>query len=218
MSLTEMQEETLSFLKELSKSCSHGSIHGNDCLSKIYTNVISMLGCRGYTNIIAKCATVDDILNNVKNCEAIVVGTGAKLKKDVHIFFYRENKVGIKFLRTILEKQKNTIVCVVSIEGPTTFTKRDARDNQQRVQFATFKQLFNNISTHTMIPPHRLLSKEEQQSVREKYSIHSDSQWPKLLEKDPVSIFYHFQKGDLIEIQRKGIGGQEATMYYRMVT
>lgn len=212
-----MQEETLTFLKELSKSCSHGSIHGNDCLNQIYTNVLSMLSCRGYAHSVSTCETVDDVLGKMKKNEAIVVGTGLPPKHDVHIFFCLEFKVGIKFSRSIIEKLNDKAACIISIEGPTTFTKKDARENQHNVQFMTFKQLFNDISKHRLFRPHRALNDTEKKEVMTKYNIQNDSQFPQLLQKDPAVVFHHFQKGDVIEIVRRGVGGQEQTLYYRIV-
>lgn len=211
-----MEEDTLNFLKELSKSCSYGSIHGNDCLIKVYKTVLSMLECRGYQTINTNCSTVHDIFKHMKNDQPIVTGKNSPLKQDANVYFYIENKIGIKYLRTIMDKHQDTITCIISIEGPTTFTKRDARD-QQNIQFPTYRQLFNDISKHQMIPQHRLLNEHEKSIVKDKFNIQNDSQWPRLLQKDPVSMFYHFQKGDVIEIFRKGIGGQESSLYYRIV-
>lgn len=215
-----MQEDTLDFLKELSKSCSHGSIHGNDCLNKIHTNVISMLSCRGYTQTVSNCETVDDLFAKMKAGEAILVGKGQDQKRDTYIFFCIEYKVGIKFLRSIVEKLSkvaNACACIVSIDGPTTFTKKDARDNQYDTQFMTFKQLFNDISKHHLFRNHRALNDAEKREVMANYNIQHDSQLPQLLQKDPAVIFYHFRKGDVIEITRNGGGGQEGTFYYRIV-
>jgi DNA-directed RNA polymerase subunit H (RpoH/RPB5) len=213
-----MEEVTVNFLKELSKSCSFGSIHGNDCVSRIYRNIVTMLECRGYANVISKCNTVPDIFDHMKRNESVVIGQGCEFKDDVHIFFYLENKIGIKHLRAILEDaDANAIICILSVDGPTTFTKKDARDHMRIIQFPTFKQLFNDLSSHHMIPSHRLLSNTEKDNMKIKYNIQNDAQLPFLLQKDPVAVFYDLRKGDVVEIKRKGFGGQEGTLYYRVV-
>lgn len=147
-----------------------------------------MLECRGYEHVVSKCTTVSDILGYMKRDESIVIGRGCNHKDDIHIFFHLENKIGIKYMRSILEKfnDEQCIICRMSIEGPTTFTRKDARDYDNIVQFPTFKELFNDLSKHNMVPFHRLLTKSEKEELGTKYSIKNDSQWPQLMQKDPV--------------------------------
>tara|TARA_B100000787_G_scaffold170035_1_gene163560 strand:+ start:1919 stop:2401 length:483 start_codon:yes stop_codon:yes gene_type:complete len=159
---------------------------------------------------------VDDVLEKMKKGQVIVTGTSLRGKGDVQVFFCLDGKVGIKFSRTIVEKLKDQAACIISLEGPTTFTKKDARDHQN-IQFMTFKQLFNDISKHHLFRPHRALNDAEKEEVMARYNIQDESQWPKLLQKDPAVVFHHFQKGEVIEIARRGVGGQEGTLYYRVV-
>ena len=49
------------------------------------------------------------------------------------------------------------------------------------------KQLAFNILNHALVPPHRILSEEEERAMRKKYNITNDSELPELSRFDPVA-------------------------------
>ena len=200
-------------------ACTYGHMSGEMTLMKVYENTVQMLFDRGYASVSQRCNYVSDLLECISKDLPVAIATNCADKEDICIFYHIENKIGIKNLRTLLdsEKLKDKIVCVVSIDGPTTFTKKDVMQIDQEVQFLTFKNMFVNISKHSMVPQHRKLSKEEAAQVKTKFNIQSADQWPRILMKDPIRVYYDFRKGDIIECQRRGMGTQEVSMFYRMV-
>lgn len=56
-----------------------------------------------------------------------------------------------------------------------------------------------NLTKHELVPLHRKLDKEEAKEFIEKYG----SSIPKLLRTDPVSRYYNFVIGDIVEVKRK---------------
>ena len=183
-------------LTSVSMSCSYGHMSGEMTLMRVYTNTIQMLTDRGYTSVSQKCSYVHHILDLIQKEAPVATAAGAENKKNIKVYFHIENKIGIKNLRNILEADKGSddIVCVISTDGPTTFTKKDVSQLEQEIQFLTFKNMFNNISQHSMVPKHRKLTEEELHAVKIQYNIQSDFQWPKLLMKDPVRVWYDFQR------------------------
>jgi len=73
-----------------------------------------------------------------------------------------------------------------------------------------------SILNHELVPPHRIMSKEEVKQLRKKYGLKSPKQLPKILVRDPVMIALGAGRGDVIEIKRKSSIGRE-TKYYRLV-
>lgn len=207
------------FLFEVSRSCSLGSLTGKDCLFRVYTTCKSMLVARGYGAVDRECRTVDELVQRVQEGQPVLRGHSCPDKPDITLFFHIENKIGIKYLRGVVEDVPDgSIACFVSVDGPTAFTHRDTRDDHDSIHFLTFKQLFNDLSRHRMVPRHALVPPGRVAEVASKYNISKPSHWPRLLRSDPVAQFYDFRKGDLVEIWRTGVGTNGAAAYFRMVS
>ena len=112
------------------------------------TTVIEMLKDRGHTNIQA-CQSMDEIAQNMTNFQHIVCGAG---HSNVFVYFHNEERVGVKQLRTWLEASADYII-IVSLEGPTAFTRKEA-ETHNRVQFFLFKELCVNVTKHRLVPKH----------------------------------------------------------------
>ncbi|MEM4634161.1 MAG: DNA-directed RNA polymerase subunit RpoH/Rpb5 C-terminal domain-containing protein [Candidatus Anstonellaceae archaeon] len=65
---------------------------------------------------------------------------------------------------------------------------------------------------HELIPPHRLLGKEEAEAVLAQYKV-SRSQLPKIKAKDPALIGTGAKPGQIVEISRL-----DGSKYYRLVS
>ena len=79
----------------------------------------------------------------------------------------------------------------------------------------TLKQLQFNILDHSLVPPHRILSEAEVESIKENYNITQDSQFPEISRFDPVAQAIGMRPGEVCEIIR---GSKTAIMtkYYRL--
>ncbi len=75
------------------------------------------------------------------------------------------------------------------------------------------KQLTYNISKHSYVPRHRLLSELEITQLIERYSLRSLKELPILLRSDPISQYYDFKKGDVCEITRNDSTCGESVSY-----
>lgn len=72
-----------------------------------------------------------------------------------------------------------------------------------------------NILEHALVPPCRILSDEERETLLRKYSI-KPSQLPKILVSDPVVVVIGAKPGDILEMTRKSpVAGE--TLAYRIV-
>jgi DNA-directed RNA polymerase subunit H (RpoH/RPB5) len=219
------------FLLTLSAACSAGGMDGTACLLRVHRNLHSMLTARGLTVRVSTPNTEEELLQRmganepVAECakgddESADNGDGGDSGDQValSVYFHVDAKVGIKALRAIAEARPDGgTVCVVSVEGPTAYTRREAKDAGRDVQFLLYRQLYNDLSSHSMVPAHRRLPAHEQAEVAKRYNITDPSQWPRLLLRDPVAVFYDFSIGDVVEVTRRGTGMQGSTKYYRRV-
>jgi len=171
---------------------------GLNVLEKVIKTCSEMLSDRGCTNI----EITNDILESMEEVTQILKGRGAK---QIDVFFYNEERVGVKFLRNLLEESSIDLIIIVSLDGPTTFTKKEAENIP--VQFFTFKDLCVNITKHRIVPKHELCTEQINWSVKE---------LPKIPEFDPIVQYYNFPVGSIIKISRT-FGSHEPTIYYRHV-
>jgi len=153
------------------------------------------------------CATVEhdsDIFNNTEDTSPCIKGRGGIA---IDVYFHKEERVGVKFLRTVLDDSQSDENIIVSLDGPTTFTKREADDTN--VQFFTFRELFVNIVKHTVVPKH--------ESVPIESIPWSANELPHISTADPVVRYYNFPVGTVVKITRV-FGAHEPHPYYRLVT
>ena len=72
-----------------------------------------------------------------------------------------------------------------------------------------------NILNHDLVPPHRILSKEEKETVKKKYNIVKDSQFPEISRFDPVALAIGIRPNQVCEIERPS-PTSITTYYYRL--
>jgi len=153
------------------------------------------------------CTVVEhvvDIFNTTEDTSPCIKGYG---ERTIDIYFHKEERIGVKFLRTILDDSQSDENIIISLEGPTTFTKREAEDTN--VQFFTFRELFTNIVKHSVVPKHERVSAD---------SIPwSANELPKISIVDPVVKYYNFPIGTFVKITRV-LGTHEPHPYYRVVS
>jgi DNA-directed RNA polymerase subunit H (RpoH/RPB5) len=73
-----------------------------------------------------------------------------------------------------------------------------------------------DISSHELVPKHILLSAQEKEEVMKNFGIRKLSQFPRILESDPLVKKLKAKRGDLIKIIRKSDTAKES-IYYRVV-
>ena len=76
------------------------------------------------------------------------------------------------------------------------------------------KQL--NIMNHELVPLHIIISEKEKKELLEKYNI-LQSQLPKILDTDTVSIFIGAKPGQVVKIIRDSHTAKEAVSYRLVV-
>lgn len=170
-----------------------------------------MLVDRGFA-LTYTAASIADLLARMGNSDAIIEAYREEegATKCVLVFFHNEDRVGIKQLRMWRERDADAKLIIVSTEGPTAFTRKEADGNDGNVEFFNFKQLCVNITRHRLVPRHQKVSADQVP-----YDIRGE-EWPKLYTNDAVASYYAFRPGDIIRVTRT-IGYPEPVVYYRKV-
>ena len=153
-------------------------------------------------------ATEHDVLDAIEQGNRPVVHGMCADGKLISIYIHVEEKVGIKFARNLLESAKeNESIVIVSLEGPTPFTRKECDD--KKIQFMNAKDVCVNKTRHMLVPKH------------EKIECPPDgmqvADLPKISELDPIVQYYNFEVGSILKMMRT-FGGHEKIPYYRVVT
>lgn len=186
----------------------HEAVHGDgdSILTRIIQTCEEMTKDRGYERV----SVVSDVKAALESGLLPVVqgrGKGGEEEEILSIYIYTEEKVGIKYLRTMEEhRKKRETVLIVSIDGPTPFARKECEES--RIQFMNAKSLCVNKTHHFLVPLHTLVDSPPD-------NVPLDS-LPKILDTDPIVQYYDFPKGSIVRIVRR-FGGHEVVPYFRMV-
>ena len=184
----------------------HKTIHGDgrDIVSRIVRTCEEMLRDRGCDRIVR----ASDVFGTIdEGSEWIVSGRGGGA--DVDVYVHNEDRVGVKFARSVLEisAERECAAIIVSIDGATPFTRKECEG--RGIQFMVARDLCTNITRHALVPKHeRVESGPEGTTVEE---------LPRILDTDRVVQYYNWPPGTVLRIWRH-FGGHEPTPYFRVVT
>ena len=100
------------------------------------------------------------------------------------------------------EKISHAIIIHNSLDTPTSQVKgiiENLPNLCMEIEAFPESDLLINITKHSYVPKHEVLSPEKGREFRSKYG----TDIPVLLKTDAISRFYNFHKGDIIEITRR---------------
>ena len=208
----------------------HKSIHGSGMeeLGRMLHNCEDMLRDRG-------CHTVsraDDPMATIEQGTEPLVwgegggGDGAPVFA-FHIYFHMDEKVGVKWLRSLLgdddameeghgqgaqdeeqsKKRRGVHVVVISTDGPTPFTRKECEGKQ--VQFLLARHVCVNVTKHHLVPTHIRVDRPPDGMT--------PNDLPKMFETDPIAQYYAWPPGTVVRIERR-FGGHEPVPYFRVVS
>lgn len=129
-------------------------------------------------------------------------------------------KIGInivKNLQSYLEEHNLAHAMLFYKDSITAFAKQqlDELRNNTKIETFSFDEMIFNITKHTLVPKHTLISHEEKRSLCKKFNI-NEKRLPQIKSTDPVSRYYGAIPGDVFRIIRPSESTCFST-YYRLV-
>jgi DNA-directed RNA polymerase subunit H (RpoH/RPB5) len=121
------------------------------------------------------------------------------------ICFYKDTiqKLNVHVLReqgAIANEMNITHLILVYLKMTSTVKNIKMSEVGINIEFFPESSLTFNITKHELVPKHFKLSKTDADEIKRKYG----TKHPILQQTDPVSKFYNYSSGDIIEITRKG--------------
>ena len=118
--------------------------------------------------------------------------SGAKLiANDISIFFSKMQDA----------KAETGIIIISGVLSPQAKTKLADINQELQVECFNISELMINITEHTYVPKHILLTGEEKKALMKRYKI-KENQLPKILRSDPMSKYLGLKRGDVVKIIR----------------
>lgn len=195
-----------------------GTIHNTsvcasqDVICKCLTTIREMLHDRGLVNI-QGISHYTQAVQCFQDSSLVLTGMCSETSETTSVFFHNEDRVGVKQLRAWCEQSSSQTLIIVSLEGPTSFTRKETEQYERNVHFFTFKELCVNITRHALVPKHEKVNSEEKTT---NLFLKHPEDLPRLYSNDKVSLYYDYQPGDIIKITRT-VAYSEPFVYYRLV-
>ncbi|KAI0711927.1 RPB5 subunit of DNA-directed RNA polymerase [Cerioporus squamosus] len=124
----------------------------------------------------------------------------------IFVFFTDEKSVGIKTMRKLVNilEEKNIQQGIIVFPGNMTPSARKvivAMAAQFRLEEFSESDLLVNITHHTLVPKHEVLTNEQKKELLETYRL-KETQLPRIQLADPVARYYGLKRGSVVKITR----------------
>lgn len=141
-----------------------------------------------------------------------------KVNDDIKIIYHMKSKFiknDLKKFLTSIEDEKYKHIIFIFKEKINNNNEKNIQDLLDDVSYELFtiNRLLFNITKHSYVPKHEIVSAEDTTEIMKKYSIKNKSQFPIILKSDPVSRYYDFKPGQLIKINRSSTATGESITY-----
>nr|ABR18148.1 unknown [Picea sitchensis] len=115
--------------------------------------------------------------------------------EQIFVFFPEEAKVGVKSIKTYVERMKSEGVFRAILVVQQEFSGKFHLEVFQEAE------LLVNIKEHVLVPEQQILTPEEKKTLLERYTL-KETQLPRMQESDPVARYYGLKRGQVVKIIR----------------
>jgi len=150
-----------------------------------------------------------------------------KRKKKLYIRYYLAKTIRPQNIQEMIDDlfnleeiltKEDTLIIITKDEMNETTTnllKHIWEQDGIFIIIQNIKRLQYNILNHSLVPQHRILSKDEVNNVKTEYNIMDDSQFPDISRFDPVAQVIGIRPGEVCEIIRQSKSAV-TSLYYRI--
>ena len=126
-----------------------------------------------------------------------------------------------EYQRRAMSENAKTVILVTEgkLNPPTKkYVETLARHESQPITMQVFHEddLVVNITKHELVPRHIPLTDDETQEVLKAFALKT-SMLPRILSKDPISLYFGMKRGQVFRIQRRSETAGEYTTYRQVV-
>lgn len=205
-------------------------------ISSVYKSrkvVLELMQKQGYNTDEYENFSVNDVNSMFQNkqldmlLEKKEADPGEKNKKKIYITYYLAKTLRPQNVQEIIDDLFNleevltkddTLMIIVKEEMNETLInllKHIWEQDGILIVIQNIKRLQYNILEHVLVPDHRVLRKDEYQTIKERYNIMDDTQFPEISRFDPVAQIIGIRPGQVCEIIRPSKTSIQGN-YYRI--
>lgn len=187
-----------------------------------WPHIKRMLHYRGYdvSSLVEDIEEDENALQELaKNHYRFQVHHNNDPKQFITIIYYFEDKLGVKFVRTLMENLQSNgkdHAIILSPVGASPFTLKEIAKyaNTMQIEFFLYDNLHFSLIEHELNKGTYILSEEEKGYLLKTLQA-TEEQLPRISIKDPIAKYLNVKKGQVVASIRKN-GNQECTYYYRL--
>eukprot|EP01134_Creolimax_fragrantissima_P006261 CFRG6261T1 len=136
----------------------------------------------------------------------ILVSQRDDQRRRLYVFFPDEVKLGIPHIKSFAEDMEQNNVdrgIIVILSSMTPFAKSKIDSLRPKIVIESFleAELLVNITEHSLVPRHIVLSVEEKNTLLKRYKL-KETQLPRMQRNDPVARYFGLDRGDVVKIIR----------------
>jgi len=181
-------------------------------LFRVYKTVSAMLHKRGYIvpkdmkEITPASFTAKYGEYPTRESLTILVEKADDETNQLFVFFPEDEKVGVKPIKVYTDRMREenvgNAILVLRVDI-TPFAKQAVQEMSDSFRIEHFKEpeLLVDITEHTLVPTHQVLTQNEKQELLKRYRL-KETQLPRIQPNDPVSRYYCLRRGQVVKIIR----------------
>lgn len=123
----------------------------------------------------------------------------------IKIIYYLQSKFKWADLKKSFEDETPYELYILVVKEALTQNNTkfiDALDPKPNVQIFEIKRLQFNISKHSLVPKHEVISEQEEKQILQEYSLKTKGQLPIILKTDAMAKYLNLKSGDIVRITR----------------
>jgi DNA-directed RNA polymerase I, II, and III subunit RPABC1 len=192
-------------------------------LYKVRETVLEMIYDRGFYIPEVEKITFEEFIIKYNNKNLDIYIDDESKNKKIYVHFHNEIKnFGKNDLKNIMQTLVNkyidediNLILVLREKENSAISKELTKDVYKNVEIFLKKNMLFNITHHVFVPKHKVLSKDEEVELLEKYNT-TKGKLPKISKIDPIAKYYGMKTDQVCKIIRKSPEVGEY-VYYRLV-